>query len=258
MQELPSKSQIDKLGKRLAKAEMPAEEDLSLLREYRAAHDPSLRSVVSTLAGAGLEAVPRLKTPTTIIDKLRREKTRLSAMQDVGGARVVIEGTLNQQDEVAESIHELFGGTIVDRRTAPTHGYRAVHLIATVGGLPIEIQIRTRLQNLWAQTMERVGDVVGRGVRYGEVPEDPVRRQAVEALIEIADDLAGHEVLLARVERWLSEAEVFDRSASSSPVELARVEEEMASLKDQLVSDELSFREILERVIVAFERRRPS
>jgi ppGpp synthetase/RelA/SpoT-type nucleotidyltranferase len=34
---------------------------------------------------------------------------------------------------------------VIDRRINPSHGYRAVHIIAKVSGMPIEIQVRTSL-----------------------------------------------------------------------------------------------------------------
>jgi hypothetical protein len=46
-----------------------------------------------------------------------------------------------------------------------------VHVIATVEGRPVEIQIRTRLQHQWANLFEKFADIVGRGIRYGEPPE---------------------------------------------------------------------------------------
>jgi ppGpp synthetase/RelA/SpoT-type nucleotidyltranferase len=43
-------------------------------------------------------------------------------------------------------------------------------VIPRVDGHPIEIQVRTPLQDLWAQTIERLADRVGRAIRYGERP----------------------------------------------------------------------------------------
>lgn len=53
------------------------------------------------------------------------------------------------------------------------YGYRAVHVVPRVRGCRVEIQVRTHLQDQWAQAMEALGDVWGRGVRYGEGPEQP-------------------------------------------------------------------------------------
>ena len=45
--------------------------------------------------------------------------------------------------------------TPIDRRKNPTYGYRAVHVIVYWDGIPVEIQIRTELQDTWAQIVER-------------------------------------------------------------------------------------------------------
>ncbi len=254
VENLPSKSQIDKLGRRLAELTPPAERDLALLQEYRAAHTASLRKVVVGLKELGFDAVPRLKTPTTIIDKVIREKTRLSSMQDVAGVRVVVDGTLNEQDRALDSIRARYGGVVVDRREIPSYGYRAIHLIAVVEGFRVEIQIRTPLQNLWAQIMERLGDVIGRGVRYGDLPDEPNQRAVVDAMFEMADALAYHEGLHARVERVLSQMNELDRAGLDQADELARREREMVDLKEQLDAHELSMRAILEDVVARLER----
>lgn len=76
-----------------------------------------------------------------------------------------------------------------------------MHVIVNVDGMPIEIQIRTELQDLWAQIFERLGDVWGRAIRYGGepdgIPGDPsvfaARRNIVALLIEVSADIADLE-----------------------------------------------------------------
>jgi ppGpp synthetase/RelA/SpoT-type nucleotidyltranferase len=119
----------------------------------------------------GLTTTARLKTSNTIIEKLRRDKTRLAQMQDIAGVRIVKDMGIAEQDRLVKGIAELFPEhTIVDRRQKPNHGYRAVHVIARVDGMPVEIQVRTAVQSAWAQAIERLGDRIGRGIRYGEKP----------------------------------------------------------------------------------------
>ena len=43
---------------------------------------------------------------------------------------------------------------VVDRRADPVQGSRAVHVIAFPGGVPVEVQVRTRLQHAWATAVE--------------------------------------------------------------------------------------------------------
>jgi hypothetical protein len=50
-----------------------------------------------------------------------------------------------------------------------------VHLILHLDGLPIEIQVRTTVQQLWAELSERLADEWGRQIRYGEPPDEPDR-----------------------------------------------------------------------------------
>ena len=72
------------------------------------------------------------------------------------------------QDEVVEGLKELFSDPEVDdRREHPSHGYRAVHVIAEVQGKPVEIQVRTRLQDLWAQLCEVISDEIDKDLKYG-------------------------------------------------------------------------------------------
>lgn len=61
----------------------------------------------------------------------------------------------------------------IDRRAEPSSGYRAMHVIVFPDGLPVEVQVRTELQDLWAQAFERLGDRWGRAIRYGGAPVDP-------------------------------------------------------------------------------------
>jgi ppGpp synthetase/RelA/SpoT-type nucleotidyltranferase len=87
---------------------------------------------------------------------------------------------------------------IVDRRKRPSHGYRAVHVIASVDRRFVEIQIRTSMQDLWAQTMERLADKVGRGIRYRGIPRTEVA--AFEKLMESAKAVADLEELLDQLQ----------------------------------------------------------
>ena len=169
-----SRSAVDRLGERLVKAAQPAEGDLATLESVIAAYDDPLVQVEALLSSLGHAPTTRLKTTSTLIDKLRREAGMgLKGMQDIAGARVVISGGRSQQDEVAASIVSyLSGGSrppkTIDRRASPSHGYRAVHVILFFDGLPVEVQVRTRMQDTWAQTMESLADRWGRGIRYGE------------------------------------------------------------------------------------------
>lgn len=169
-----SKSQLNKLGKRLAAAEVPSDEDLDLLQQMRESYDEARAAVVGRLRdGLGLESSSRIKTVGTLVDKLRREPGDLARIQDIAGVRVVERMDRERQDEIVRGIAELFpDAKVVDRRDKPSHGYRAVHVVVHVEGRPVEVQVRTHLQHAWAELVERLGDTWGRQIRYGQPPDE--------------------------------------------------------------------------------------
>jgi ppGpp synthetase/RelA/SpoT-type nucleotidyltranferase len=92
-------------------------------------------------------------------------------MQDIAGCRVQVQNRI-EQDSFVEQIVKMFSSSkIDDRRVKPSHGYRAVHVVANVDGAPVEIQVRTVLQNMWAQATERVADRFDPAIKYGGGPE---------------------------------------------------------------------------------------
>jgi ppGpp synthetase/RelA/SpoT-type nucleotidyltranferase len=163
-----SKTQIDRLGDRLRKG-APSENDLQQLEEYRRSFSDAHHAVVHAIREKlNLNPTGRPeKSTTSIIDKLRRESIRLSQIQDIAGCRIVVTD-IEEQDRVVVSLQALFPGTsITDRRRFPTHGYRAIHIIAKISGLSIEIQVRTVLQHTWAEFSERLSDRIDLSIKYG-------------------------------------------------------------------------------------------
>jgi (p)ppGpp synthase/HD superfamily hydrolase len=141
-------SRLNKLGERLRKGQTD-DNDIRALNDFRESFRPAFDNVVAALESLGLQVGGRsAKTTGSIVAKLAREKTRLSTMQDIAGCRVQVQNRI-EQDSFVEQILKLFPGSKVDdRRVKPSHGYRAVHVIANVDGSPVEIQIRTVLQNM--------------------------------------------------------------------------------------------------------------
>lgn len=198
-----TKSQINKLGEKLRKVIELDAETLLRLQQFRSSYDEPMLGAQTLLRDLGFEATSRLKTTNTIIEKLRRERTRLAEMQDIGGLRIVSEADLSKQDEIVTRIVDAFPITkVIDRRRSPTHGYRAVHLIATLDGHLIEIQVRTQLQDLWAQAMERLADEAGREIRYGGAPQK--RGEDVENLLNISHESAVIEDGLASLNQLIT------------------------------------------------------
>ncbi|WP_158609369.1 nucleotidyltransferase family protein [Micromonospora musae] len=175
-----SKSQINRLGRRLGTESVPSDEDLIKLQELIRYYQAVLDAVKTDLDALGFgEATSRVKTQLTLIEKLRREeKMELARVQDFAGARLVLDGNRDHQDEAVKRIVERFSDRtkpprVVDRRSNPSHGYRAVHVIVYPEDIQVEVQVRTDVQNSWAQVMESLADRWGRSIRYGDLPENP-------------------------------------------------------------------------------------
>jgi hypothetical protein len=173
-----SRSATDALGRRLAAADEISDDDAALLLQVLDAYQAAENEVQTRLRALGYAATSRTKTTGVLIEKLRREKSSLKSVQDVAGARIVCDGDRDLQDETVAAVVSAFSdGTravkIRDRRVEPSHGYRAVHIVVSVQDLPVEIQVRTKAQDQWAQIVESLGDRWGRGIRYGQPPPAP-------------------------------------------------------------------------------------
>jgi putative GTP pyrophosphokinase len=171
-----SKAQVDKLGQRLISE--PTADDLRLLASYRQSFEVPLQEVAALVRMASA-SLPRsalstrpAKSTVSIVRKLRRESIRLSQMQDIAGCRLVV-SSIQEQDALVRGLRaEHPDWHVHDRRVRPSHGYRAVHLVATVGGKPIEIQVRTAMQHGWAEYSELLDRLVQGEVKYGGGPSD--------------------------------------------------------------------------------------
>lgn len=118
----------------------------------------------------------RLKKWPTIIDKLQRHGTmRLSAMQDIGGLRVVLPNQ-DRVDSVADRLRRNWRTWLVAEddyvREPKESGYRAIHLVVLQNDRRIEIQLRTPWQDLWAQSAEEDTARLGLGLKFGLGPAD--------------------------------------------------------------------------------------
>ena len=196
-----STKQVNKAGDRLRRAaehdEAPRPEDLALLNVLRGFHRVAggrIRAhLVRTLhAEGGLEPdrIPvtarPLKTREAIIAKLVREKTRLVTMQDIAGARVIVP-SLEIQDLIRQAL--VIGLEQFDPRVVKDHateadalGYRAIHIVATVEGRHVEIQLRTAWQDAWAQMVEQFDGANGTDIKHGNAPP-----RMLELMVDLSD-----------------------------------------------------------------------
>lgn len=234
-----SKSALDRLGGKLATDDSAVPDDeLDQLAEVVRAYQVVLDDVKAQLVTLGFEPTTRVKTTGTLIEKLRREHgMRLSRVQDLAGARILVPGR-REQDEARDRICGHFTAAdcpcrVVDRRENPSHGYRAVHVIVQADGIPVEVQIRTELQDSWAQIVERLADRWGRGLRYGKGPDDPdaelriaglvtTRRAVVSTLMDLSESVKVVEEGRAALGRL---------EAASAPI-LGLTDADLSSLDD--------------------------
>lgn len=226
MQERLSKSQVDQLGERIRKSGI-TEADLQLLDLYRRSFAQAYDFVVTSIENnLGFEPTGRpTKSTTSISDKLARESLRLSQMQDIAGCRVVVTDIITQ-DTLVDHLTEMFEAkSVFDRRESPSHGYRAVHVVVRHLDMPIEIQIRTALQHLWAELSEKLSDVVEPAVKYGGGPK------ALTDFLRSASERGG---LLESFERRLEQLKDWD-GQNEEVADIAKsVEQTKRELADSL------------------------
>jgi len=135
-------------------------------------------------------------------------------MQDIAGSRIVADMTRLERDVLASEIRDTLASTIgpipvIDRRRKPSHGYRAVHIVVTRDGRLIELQVRTRLQNQWAQIVERLGDSWGRQIRYGGAPDPhPRGEEMTELKRHIVEEIVGVSAQIDDLERAVVDAKI--------------------------------------------------
>jgi Region found in RelA / SpoT proteins len=201
-----SNSQIKRLGDRIAAEGPLIDQDQELLRKMLSHYQETLVDAVNMIEPIvasfnryrdfNVTVTSRPKTTEAIQEKIRRQSTNLANMEDVAGLRLVDPDTMmtrNEQDELCRRIKAALGPERfkkeVDRRRKPSHGYRAMHLIAKVNDVPVEIQVRTALQDLWAQAFENFAGRWGRQIRYGEPLAEP------GAPISAVDSTSRQEVL---------------------------------------------------------------
>lgn len=242
--ELPSsRSQLDRLGDRLRDATV-VPDDLRVLSAYRDAFFPALEAAhaqIETVCVRRLGGRPvhqgwmvsrrPAKSTHSIVSKLRRSHARLTQIQDIAGLRIVVTN-LRQQRALIGALKRLSSlRRVIDRQQAPIVGYHAIHVVLTCDGLPIELQVRTLLQNYFAQLVENV-DREHPGVKYG-VGQRPdlvlVCAQVgnafneIEVIVDNAAQVLRETIVRARTVRGLHCRRL--RTAEASASEVAAVDE---------------------------------
>lgn len=188
---LLSKNLVDtKIGERLRTGDIDADV-LRLLEEYRSEFEEAYAHVEHILTSklyCNVTGRPS-KSTLAITEKLRRQHSRLSQIQDIAGCRVVVP-TMDDQDDIIAQAKAWFPNIVVDDKRERLNGYRAVHLIVTHKGKQVEVQVRTNAQHFWAEISEKLADHFGQELKYGNG-----KQEALDFLSEFAAETVTLEKL---------------------------------------------------------------
>ncbi|MGL6196016.1 MAG: RelA/SpoT domain-containing protein [Thermoguttaceae bacterium] len=196
---LYSKKAIDRAGETLV--ENPTDEEaLKILNYWRGLHEKPL-SICNEALFFCEEALKnfqlstfqfvygsaRLKRAASIIQKLNRiPSMKLSRMQDIAGARIVLDANCtNWTSKTLEEIKNI--GPLILKKTSDyiskpkESGYRALHFVFEFAdyselqiyqGVSIELQVRTKRQHLWAMAVETVEMLYGESLKSSQGNKD--------------------------------------------------------------------------------------
>lgn len=201
-------------------------EAIEIVEWWRREHAAPLSRVGANLRYYAAEqgkpiVAQRLKKTPTISHKLLRESgMKLSRMEDIGGVRAVLP-TQDAAYRVASRLRKNWTITrFRDYVAEPkVDGYRALHLINRNRGRLIEIQLRTPLQDSWANAVEAFSRTVAPGLKSGEGPSG--LRQYFVAFGELFarrdQGLKIDHALLARVEDLGKSVDTLLERAANEP-----------------------------------------
>jgi putative GTP pyrophosphokinase len=124
--------------------------------------------------GRRVDVTQRLKRRPTIFNKLDREPTmQLTQMWDIGGVRARLP-SLRHLQAVSRRLRKSW--TIVRTKNyieePRASGYRAVHHIVRRDGRLIEVQLRTVLQDAWANQVEEDSRRLSVAYKFGRGDEE--------------------------------------------------------------------------------------
>jgi len=188
-----SNNAVKKSGRRLRKKEGDLKSATATIQQFRAAHEKPLNTIAYLIGrccrdlGIDVNPVTRLKRLETIIDKLQRKsldgntenKTCVTNMNDIGGCRAIfpdlssLEQVRSQLQGTVDKVGRIRIKNIDNYIATPKAndcGYRSLHVIyrydhASGKSFNIEAQLRTRLQHLWATTVEIVDILEGTKIK---------------------------------------------------------------------------------------------
>lgn len=153
-----------------------------IVDDFRAAHQRplsvtsvGLRQFVGTALGESPVVSQRLKRLPRIIRKLANmEGSNLARLEDIGGTRAVVD-SLESQKRLCDHIEKRWESMIKRDRDyvgdPKSSGYRARHYVIERYERRIEIQVRTRSQQQWANAIEQVDSRFNLTIKDGVGPQ---------------------------------------------------------------------------------------
>jgi ppGpp synthetase/RelA/SpoT-type nucleotidyltranferase len=192
-----SKSQTDKAGEILCYRNNSEEEQntaLEIMNNWRASHsypmhifNKRLRRVSEKIDKNALSS-QRLKRVPSIIKKLKRKykgkkaTMKLTQMQDIAGCRAVMSSVelarkLYNEQYIKGDLKHILANEKDYIYNPKEDGYRSIHLVYKYHSdkgkdiyneLLIEVQIRSKLQHIWATAVETVGFFIGQAIKSNE------------------------------------------------------------------------------------------
>lgn len=179
-----SNKAVQKAGRRLRKREGDLKSATATIQTFRAAHEKPLNTIAYMVGrccrelNIPVKPVTRLKRLETIIDKLQRKsldgttanQTCVTNMNDIGGCRVIFPDIKSLSAVRERLVNTIEGEARVQIKDLDDYiatpkpndcGYRSLHIIyryehSSGKKFNIEAQLRTKLQHLWATTVEIV------------------------------------------------------------------------------------------------------
>lgn len=136
---------------------------------------PTCKIIANSLEGEDAIFTARIKRYESIIRKIIRERTDISRIEDIVGLRIIVDSlsTLARIKTRLCSMQEHTRTRDYMSEDRPD-GYKAVHIILSFPhpesqkDIPVEIQLRTYYQHLWASLSESFGQ----RVKEGDGPEN--------------------------------------------------------------------------------------
>lgn len=111
----------------------------------------------------------RLKRKPQIVRKLNRLSVRLTQLQDIGGCRIIVQKNSDVDKlflylkEISSQENDISVSRVTDYREKGRDitGYRSLHVILDKNGYKLELQIRSRIQHYWAESIEQTSVIYG-------------------------------------------------------------------------------------------------